>query len=55
MPYTQSFTRSCALKEVQAALLALARARLIPPPPSLPPATPTHTVPNLDANVSKVL
>jgi hypothetical protein len=55
MPYTRSFTRSCALEEAQAALLALARARFTPPPPSLPPATPTYTVPNLDANVSEVL
>lgn len=55
MRYTQSFARSCTLEEAQAVLLAVARTRLTPLPPSLPPATPTHTVPNLDANVSEVL
>ena len=54
MHYTRSFARSCTLEEAQAALLALARAQLTPLPPSLPPATPTYTVPNLDDN-SEVL
>ena len=55
MHYTWSFACARALEEAQAALLALARARLTPLPPSLLPATPTHTIPNLDTNVSKML